>query len=327
MTINQQPQAYCFASMMNDFVIDSDASINFSVKLAGKKILDETYAPDGDRRIVVRGLGSICRMALWGVWHSDAETPQPNVFGVFEFYINDTLTCSSTVIFSAMATKKDAAALFTTGGFLSRVNAKVTRADALEWITAIIPAGVDVKATPSKNGVQGTVVVVHTATSEATVATMDVSYGTLFGKSDYDSYVVSCGESMLFVVDSTTNDAYWLVRYKNMFDCPETLVMRGDLSIEGGSTDEVAEIDGESRRMSITPKDTFTLSSGRFYMQSDYLLFHDLAGAMQASVLCGEDWVNIVVSKYSFKRTNKRTMEEVTYTFTPSNPENETLIL
>ena len=199
MTINQQPQTYCFASMMNDFIIDSDASISFTVKLAGKKILDETYAPDGDRRIIIRGLGNICRMALWGVWHGADETVQPNVYGVFEFYINDTLTCSSTMIFSTMATKKDAAALFATGGFLSRVNAKMTRPDAMEWLTAVIPAGVDVKATPSKNGVQGTVVVVHTATSTPTVATLNVSYSTLFGTSDYDSYVVSCGESMKMI--------------------------------------------------------------------------------------------------------------------------------
>lgn len=203
MTVNQQPQTYCFASMMNDFVIDSDSSITFAMKYEDRKILEETYCPDGNHQIVIRGLGRICRMALWGVWYGTGETKQNNVFGVFNFYIDNVLQCSSTVAYASMATKKDVATLFKTGGFLSRATTKVTRLDTKEWLTAVIPSGVEVKATPTKSGQQGTVVVIHAATDTATVATMDVSYATLFGKSQYDSYVVSCGESFLFVVDST----------------------------------------------------------------------------------------------------------------------------
>lgn len=327
MTITQQPQSYCFASMMKDFIIDSDASIGFVVKYKNKSILDESYCPDGNRRIIIRGLGKLVRLALWGVWYGGTETAQSDIYGVFDFYIDGTKVASSTVIYASMATRKDAASLFATGGFLSRVSKKVTRTEAAEWLTMVVPAGVAVTSTPYNGKTAGTPLTVRAASTTAAVVTLDVSYPTLFKTGEYDRYTVTCGESFQFIVDSGIADGYHYLRYTNMFDAPETLIFRGNVTTDSELSAETAEIDGETRRVRVTPKDSLTLESGPFYLGSDYNLFHDLANALKTYILSEGEWVGVIISKYSLKYNNHHTAEDVSFTVSPSNPENETIIL
>ena len=326
MTIVQQPQSACFASMMDDFIIDSDASINFVAKYGTHTLLDENYAPDGDRRIIVRRLGVFCRMALWGLWYNGAATEQSYLFRQFDFYIDGTLVCSSNVYFASMATKKNISSLLASGGFLTRVMTKVTRTDVPEYLTAIIPANVAVTAVPYKGGVASNSVTVRASSSSMSVVTMDVSFATLFAGGDYDKYDIVCGEEFTFLIDKTTDDGYEVMRYKNLFDCPETVIFRGLLTHEGDTTVETAEIDGETRRATVRPNDNFTLDSGSFFLVTDYLLYHDLVNAMQISLLRNSSWIAVIINKYTFKRYKRKTFEEISMNISAANPENETLI-
>jgi hypothetical protein len=327
MTIVQQPQRYCFASMMQDFIIDSDASINFTVKYKGQKILDETYCPDADYRITIRKLGALCRMALWGLWYGTTETVQSNAYGDFTFYINDILQQMSTVVYARLATSKNAESVFTAGGVLSRVLKKVTRRGVSEYLTFVVPANVPVGVCTLKGSVQGDKKTIRIAGDALAVVTLDVSSDILFPNVDIDGYRIMCGETFDFIIDKGSEEDLSILRYKNIFDCPETMIMRGGITMEGENTSETAEIGGVTRKAVVTPKDSFTLSSGSFYLATDYLLFHDIANAQEVSILCDATWVPIIIDKQTFKKSSKRTFEEVTYNVSAAEPEHETLIL
>ena len=51
MTIIQQPATQEVAMNMTEFIIDTDSTINFSVKYGGKTILSEDYVPDANWQV------------------------------------------------------------------------------------------------------------------------------------------------------------------------------------------------------------------------------------------------------------------------------------
>jgi hypothetical protein len=329
MTIVQAPQTYCFASMMDDFIIDSDSSIDFAVKYKGQKILDETYCPDDNYQIRIRQLGKLCRMALWGIWYNDAETAQSDLYGDFSFYINSTLAQTSTVIFARLATNMNASSLISSGGALERVLCKTTRRGVPEWITLCVPANTPVESQIRVNGSLTDKKTLRIAAASSAIITLEVSSNTLYPNVDIDGYKIIVGTySFEYTIDKSEAEDVQVMRYKNIFDCPVTAIFRGGVTQEGDNTSETADIDGITRKALVTPKDSFTYASGMFYKRSDYLIFHDIANAQEVSVLADDGtWIPVIINKQSFKRYSKKTFEEVTFTITPADPEQETLLL
>ena len=66
---------------MQDYIIDTDVTIRFSVQYGGRTILDEDYVPDGNNQVRIRRLGKFCAMALWGVWPDGEHTLQTTAAG------------------------------------------------------------------------------------------------------------------------------------------------------------------------------------------------------------------------------------------------------
>ena len=66
MTIIQKPSIQEVAMNMTDFIIDTDSTINFSVKYGGKTILSEDYVPDANWQVRTYKLGKFLAQALWG---------------------------------------------------------------------------------------------------------------------------------------------------------------------------------------------------------------------------------------------------------------------
>ena len=68
MNVIQRPRTREFCATMQDYIIDTDATITFAVEYGGKKILEEEYVPDAQNQVRVRRLGRFCELALWGAW-------------------------------------------------------------------------------------------------------------------------------------------------------------------------------------------------------------------------------------------------------------------
>ena len=130
MTIIQQPAAQEVAMNMTDFIIDTDSTINFSVKYGGKTILSEDYVPDANWQVRTHKLGKFLAQALWGLWPTSHVFDQNHLKGSFSFYTNDVLQCTSEVLFSCRYLKGVSNPVF-----LSHGNVKITRPGVSEWLT------------------------------------------------------------------------------------------------------------------------------------------------------------------------------------------------
>ena len=131
MTVTQRPRTREFCATMQDYIIDTDSTITFSIHYGGKKILDEEYVPDAQNQVRIRRLGKFCELALWGEWCEDALYWQTSASGTFSFYINNTKDADSLVIYSCLQTRKSAGS----PGALSEVTQKVTRPGVPEYVS------------------------------------------------------------------------------------------------------------------------------------------------------------------------------------------------
>ena len=60
MIVIQRPRAKEFCATMQDYIIDTDISISFSVQYGGKTILEERYVPDANNQVRIRNLCKFC---------------------------------------------------------------------------------------------------------------------------------------------------------------------------------------------------------------------------------------------------------------------------
>lgn len=137
MNVIQRPRAEEFCATMQDYIIDTDSTITFSVQYGGKTVLEEEYVPDANYQVRVRKLGKFCELALWGVWCAGEASWQTNAAGTFTFFINGLQDSQSYVMFSRLQTKKEASA----PGWLSEVREKVTRNGAMEYASSVFTDG------------------------------------------------------------------------------------------------------------------------------------------------------------------------------------------
>ena len=64
MNVIQRPRAEEFCATMQDYIIDTDSTITFSVQYGGKTVLEEEYVPDANYQVRVRKLGKFWRSKL-----------------------------------------------------------------------------------------------------------------------------------------------------------------------------------------------------------------------------------------------------------------------
>ena len=53
MNVIQRPRAEEFCATMQDYIIDTDSTITFSVQYGGKTVLEEEYVPDANYQVRV----------------------------------------------------------------------------------------------------------------------------------------------------------------------------------------------------------------------------------------------------------------------------------
>ncbi len=326
MNIIQRPRSREFCATMQDYIIDTDATITFKVMYGGHTILEEEYVPDADYKVRIRKLGKFCELALWGVWNANEPTPQSNIAGEFSFYINDTLDTTSFVIYSSLQTAKDA----NTPGILSEVTHKVTRPGTVEWISAT-PVGnkFDVVAHFDDGNIgNGTIPVTDTSGDIYTVNVGIDVVQALFPDATISHYKVNAGGgSMTYFIDSTPYSTLRTFRFKNIYDMPDTVTAVGGITIKGANKAEMAVMNGIDRKFLVDISDEYTVKSGPILLQSDYRLWHNFINAREVEIRQGDKWLPIIIEKYTYERElTKSILKEVLFTFTMADADQNGMI-
>ena len=288
---------------MQDYIIDTDSTITFSIHYGGKKILDEEYVPDAQNQVRIRRLGKFCELALWGEWCEDALYWQTSASGTFSFYINNTKDADSLVIYSCLQTRKSAGS----PGALSEVAQKVTRPGVPEYVSGF----------PNANSCA-----VHGILPDGT----EKSYSLPLPNAPEGGLRIR-----LFPARSGKPAELFIQPERRKpgicGDMPETLCCTGGLSVAGSSEDDTASMYGVERKFGLKVTDEYTANSGIIHLRSEYKLWHNLLNAREAEIWYGEDWLPIIVTKQKLERDFRRSvLTTVEFSFRMADPTQNNLI-
>lgn len=329
MNVIQRPRTEEFCGTMQDYIIDTDATILFAVKYGGKVILEEEYSPDANFQVRVRKLGKFCELALWGVWCAGESSWQTDAAGTFTFLINGVQNAESYVMFSRMQTKKVAAA----PGWLSEVREKVTRQGAKEYASMVLASGE--KVLLNVRTIEGAVFnkSLYTHNGGRLPVTLDVSPDKVFAlitnlTGNMGSYeLVRGSDVMKFLVDQTRYVEIQCFRYKNVYDMPETLTTVGGLKMKGGNNSDAAAMWGVERKFGVEVTDEYTANSGAVFLQSDYKLWHNMLNAQETQILIDGEWYPIVITKQNYEREFQRSvLKAVEFSFKMADADQNNMI-
>lgn len=317
MTIIQKPSIQEVAMNMTDFIIDTDSTINFSVKYGGKVILSEDYVPDANWQVRTHKLGKFLAQALWGLWPTSDVFDQNHLKGAFSFYIDDVLQCTSEVLFSCRYLKGVSNPVF-----LSHGNIKITRPDVSEWlsvngsslsvsVTAVAETGLS--ETASLGTVNG-------------VTTFNVSHSritSLLGFAPRGQYTIKAGQQTFeYVVDHNHYTEVFQFRYRNVYDVPETLSCVGDVKLKGAEKASSGYLYGVERKFDVRANDEYTANSGVIYLGSEYKFWHDFLNTREAEIYIDGEWYPIIVSKQNYEREfRKDRLKAVEFSFRFADPD------
>ena len=325
MNIEQRPRSTEFCADFRPYIIDSDSTIGFQMKKGGSSgavVLDESYVPDADNKITVRDIGRVGQQALWGVWPSGSITPQTNAFDYFAFYFNEVLDQTSRIIFSRARTRRSADSC----GVLSQVTHKVTRLGAQEWVSGFPLSGstiANVQALVDGEIVGGRIInssytgIVSVEVSPETVATLlGIEADTM------DTYTIQMANgTMTFLMDRQPLPQWWMFRCKNVYDMPETLIVRAALTGKGANVSTSAAMFGIERKFAVEAADEYTARSGHLHRQDEYLLWRDLLNAQEVQVWSGSEWLPVIIGSQRFDRDFKRNVvNSVEFSFKLADP-------
>lgn len=322
MTILQQPSANEVAMNMTDFIIDTDSTINFSVKYGSQTILSEDYVPDANWQVRTHKLGKFLAQALWGLWPTSNLFDQTHLKGSFGFYINDVLQCSSDVLFSCRYLKGVTNPVFLTNG-----NIKITRPGVTEWLT-VNAAGVNV--TVSGVDEYGGLLTVPMGTV-SDVTTFNVSVDrvtTLLGFAPVGEYIIKVGTAeFCYVVDHNHYAEVFQFRYRNVYDAPETVNCVGDVKLKGAEKASTGYLYGVERKFDVRANDEYTANSGVIFLGSEYKYWHDFLNTREAEIYIDGEWYPIIVSKQNYEREfRKDRLKAVEFSFRFADPDQNGLI-
>ena len=311
---------------MQDYVIDTDSTISFAVEYGGKRILEEEYVPDGQNQVRVRRLGHFCELALWGVWCAGEVHWQLSVAGTFSFFIDNVKDMDCHVTYSILQTRKSADA----PGVLSEATQKVTRPGVPEYASGFLAGSGYSLSGIGTDGVEKSVEVAVPSQGDAPF-TVDASYSRVcqqLGVSSLRSYRVGfSGGSLEFLVDASRYADLRVFRFKNVYDMPETLACTGGLTLAGSNESDTAMMWGVERKFGLKVTDEYTALSGPIYLRQEYKLWHNLLNAREAEILCGEEWLPIVVTKQKLERDFRRSaLAQVEFSFRLADPTQNNII-
>lgn len=322
MTIIQQPAPQEVAMNMTDFIIDTDSTINFSVKYGGKTILSEDYVPDANWQVRTHKLGKFLAQALWGLWPTSNVFDQTHLKGSFDFYIDDILQCSSEVLFSCRYLKGVSNPVF-----LSHGNVKITRPGVSEWLTVNAAEEVVSVTAVNESGLPKTA----SLGTVSDVTTFDVGLKritALLGFAPKGSYTIKAGQQTFeYIVDHNHYAEVFQFRYRNVYDAPETLSCVGDVKLKGAEKASSGYLYGVERKFDVRANDEYTANSGVIFLGSEYKFWHDFLNTREAEINIDGEWYPIIVSKQNYEREfRKDRLKAVEFSFRFADPDQNGLL-
>lgn len=321
MVISQQPGASEVALNLTDFIIDTDATINFSVQHKGSVILSEDYSPDAAWQVRTHKLGKFLAQALWGNFPSGNAYEQPYVKGDFDFYIDDVLQCSANVLYSARYRPSAAQPVF-----LSPYEGKVTRPGVAEYLT-INGAGSAVTVSALNASNQETSASLGVVGSVTTFNVGHDRVSALLGFEPDAYYIHAAGSTFSFWVDRNQYVEVHQFRYKNVFDCPEVVSCTGVLRLKGNEKASTGYMFGVERKFDVNANDEYTCESGVIFLGSEYKYWHDFLNTREAQVLIDGVWYPIIISKQNYEREfRKNQLRSVEFSFRFADPDQNGLL-
>lgn len=326
MNVIQRPKSREFCATMQDYIIDTDSTITFSIQYGGKKILDEEYVPDAQNQVRIRRLGKFCELALWGTWCEGETCWQASASGTFSFFINEVKDTDTLVIYSCLQTRKSA----DSPGVLSEVLQKVTRPGVPEYVSGFLASGSYTVSGTQPDGTEKSKDV-SPGGSQDRICTIGIDYAracSLLGVDNLQSYRVDLnGGGMEFLVDTTPYSELWVFRFKNTYDMPETLCCTGGLTVSGSSEDDTASMYGVERKFGLKVTDEYTANSGIIHLRSEYKLWHNLLNAREVEIRSESGWLPVVITKQKLERDFRRSvLTTVEFSFRMADPAQNNLI-
>lgn len=307
MHIIQKPDNYSLTGSLKPIIIDSDQSIMFVLKKGNTIILEETYSPDANNRIYIRGLGKVIENYLTGIfdtdWESDPYVCQEQIDSDFTFQCG-TLPAFNIQILRCSAASNKATYLFWESRFLNMQHReKCTHSTASEFITLFWDRGdvlIDAEFYCLQNGVLKTILkqFMYPVYYEG-FFTLDVSPSFLLNQVQLEgciAYTLSVlkQSGITYHLLPPNQDTYFF-RYRNSFDVPETFTSNGRLVRAVTSESENVQIDDTEVRTNIVHTETCEFTFCLPHFRSDIALISELVTSSEVEFFHSGYWKKIII--------------------------------
>ena len=290
MTVIQQPCPTDFTADIVDLIIQSADTVDFTLLETGNLVLCERFSP-ANGTICISGLGHVVESCLYGQLKN--EGAQDFLSADFDFRVDDESVCLKTLFPS----HHRISSLAESPLVLSHGNADVCQPGIPHPLTFRTEATARLY---DGSTLRGTVSVGSATGSPVTV---DGDPDRLFpGLCRQASHIVYTGNGLSFTswIDHRAFQESMTFRFLNVYDCPETLLLRRPVTSKPQTTDVSAIVDGQEQRYSISPGDEYIAQVGELAHPSEYAHWRDLMLSRRAEVGVGGRWWPVVILKPNY---------------------------
>jgi hypothetical protein len=321
-------------SKMTEEVFNSAADINFRISLNGDTILDEIYTPNNEQKIYIRGLGGFLENYLSGSFNTGR---QENIAKIFYFNTVQPQPQPRFILLCKAYTGMDVNLFFGKKFLNLQYLKKITLPDTKEFLSAWFDEEEQQMEALIFYKQNGAVITSEKRTvfptlaqpaSDAGFYTVDVAFSKIaplfpeINRSDIIAYSVCLGETVVqYQIDRQTYlDAKNFI-YLNSFGVPESIVCRGEVRRKGVVKFGNSNIQGIEYKYNIKRADTFEVSSGKIYAQSDYRLFREMFNSEEVKVFFAGEYRKIIITEENTTVSSRRgTLDAVKFTFHFADP-------
>mgnify|MGYP002869986631 CR=1 FL=1 len=248
-----------FAADAADIEYQANRTITFALKKDGEKILEETYTPDSDATIRIRGIADILSQSLYGTL---GMALQPSARGVFSFWVNGTrVSAEQTIYSSRMRNPRDP-----DGD--KCVMCVATERCTTPWYPFFLTVCGEVAVDLYTAG--GLLLATADAGEDGQVYTFNADPAGLFDAADVAeaAYMTVGGELTVHLVPLQCPDSVQ-VRFLNGYDVMESLTA-AYVEEKPSAKDDVAVMAGRRTRFSVQSSTDYTLASGPLRYDEEY---------------------------------------------------------
>ena len=323
MIIIQRPEGYSLSKTMKPLIIDSqeDVTIKITHEELEEVILNETYTPDSKCLITAKDYGDVCGSYLFGVDIEDKDMiEQNNIMG--NFTIEFSVYGININVLKCMAIANIAGHEFQGKRFLNMQHKKKnTSLYSKEYLTFLAngPKRFAIEYYIDNGEKITSISKSYAIATKKGFCTVDVSPVKLLVAHNIQNcigYKLSDpdGEYIEYSLLQESESIHQ-IKYKNVFDVPETFTAYGEYIKKAVTNIEETIIDGETTLES-ERADEFELTLKSIVDQNDKALISELISSSEIYYMIDEVWKKIVITKHKIEESSlPGTINDITITF------------